>query len=288
MVHPQPRIEGQPSAKILPEVDVAGQFVFLLVYQIRGSAHLFSAHIFIPGTASVAEPVEAQRDTVSREELRTLIEGDSRHVIMRIETGILRTFPGRRRISVVYPMVSPVVKETQSSGSLFVMILQRKRSHAPRDSLVSVEQQCTNRPRIGSIEMCHVHVAPHVPMVGHLVSQLGIAAILFKPHVIPMPVGTVIGTGYHARKPSLADTVGQFRFQDIIRTVTRMQMGVYPVFLHLPRHDVDHAAHSVRAVQHRSGAPQHFHPFGQERLVGIGYRMTENAGILRMAVNQDH
>ena len=103
-----------------------------------------------------------------------------------------------------------------------------------------------------------------------------------------MPVGTVIGTGYHARKPSLADTVGQFRFQGIIRTVPRMQMGVYSVFLHLPRHDVDYAAHGVRAVQHRSGAPQHFHPFGQERLVGIGYRMTENAGILWMAVNQDH
>lgn len=123
---------------------------------------------------------------------------------MRIETGLLRTFPGRRRISVVNPMVSPVVEETQSPGSLFVAVLQRKRSHASRDSLVAVEQRCTDRPRIGSIEMRHVHVASHVPMVGHFVSQLGIATILFKAHVGPMSVGTVIRTGYHARKPSLA------------------------------------------------------------------------------------
>lgn len=82
------------------------------------------------------------------------------------------------------------------------------------------------RTGIGGIEMCHVYISMQVPVFSHFISQLGISAVLFKSHIGPMPVGPIVGARYHTREPSLADTVGEFRFQRVIRTITRMKMCI--------------------------------------------------------------
>ena len=67
-----------------------------------------------------------------------------------------------------------------------------------------------------------------------------------------------------------------------------MKVCIDPVFLHLPCYNINHASHSIRTVKYRGWPSQYLYTLGQKRLVGIGYRMTENPGILRMTVNHDH
>ena len=107
--------------------------------------------------------------------------------------------------------------------------------------------------------MCHVYISMQVPVFSHFISQLGISAVLFKSHIGPMPVGPIVGARYHTREPSLADTVGEFRFQRVIRTIARMKMCIDPVFLHLPCHNIDHASHSIRTVKYRGRPSQHLY-----------------------------
>ena len=52
------------------------------------------------------------------------------------------------------------------------------------------------------------------------------------------------------------------------------------------RHDIQHAAHGIRTIEHRGRSAQYLHTVGQQRLVAVRDRVAENTLILWMAVNQ--
>mgnify|MGYP000402929326 CR=1 FL=1 len=54
------------------------------------------------------------------------------------------------------------------------------------------------------------------------------------------------------------------------------------------QHNIYYATHGIRTVEYGCRATQYLHPVGQERLVGIGNRMSEDAGILWMPINKHH
>ena len=142
--------------------------------------------------SSVAEPVEAKGNAVSLEELGALIERNTHHVVTGVEAGILRPLSGKRSVSVVNPVVPPVIEEAPCAGSLFVVVFHGKRGYPARNALVAVEQWSRHRTGIGGIEMCHVYISTQVPVFGHFISQFGISAVLLKSHISPMPVGTIV------------------------------------------------------------------------------------------------
>lgn len=124
-------------------------------------------------------------------------------------------------------------------------------------------------------------------MGGDRVAHLGETAILFERHVGTVSVRAVVRPRYDARKAPLADTVRHLGLQGVPRSVTDIQICPDPLLLLSPGNDVDHAAHGVRTVQHRSRTSQHLYPFGQHRLIGVSYRMAEDTHILGLPVDQD-
>ena len=67
---------------------------------------------------------------------------------------------------------------------------------------------------------------------------------------------------------------------------TEVDMCPHAVALHLAGDDVQHAAHRIAPVEHRGGSAQHLHPFGHHRLVTVADRVTVDAVVLRMAVDE--
>ena len=102
--------------------------------------------------------------------------------------------------------------------------------------------------------MCQVHVARQRPCSRKLVSQLGVAAVLFEAHVGAVAVGAVVGAGDDAREASLADTVRQLGLQRVVGAVGGLQVGADALLALLARDDVDDAAHGVGTVEYRGGA----------------------------------
>ena len=90
------------------------------------------------------------------------------------------------------------------------MILQRKGSHAPGDALVIVNVRSGYRPRVGGVETGDVHIAPHAPVPGEIITQFDITAILFKSHIGAMSVRAIVGGSHRAAETSFSDAVGSF------------------------------------------------------------------------------
>ena len=101
-----------------------------------------------------------------------------------------------------------------------------------------------------------------------------------------MTVGAVVRAGHRAGEASGPNLVRDLGFDRVVGAVSGVEVGFDPVFVHPARHDVDDAAHGVRAVQYRSGAAHYLDPVGQHRLVGVGDRMPHQPHVLGMAVDQ--
>ena len=101
-----------------------------------------------------------------------------------------------------------------------------------------------------------------------------------------MAVAAVVRSRGDARKASRLHAVRSLGVQGIERAVTDVHIGVHGILPHLARHDVDDAAHRIRSVKHRGGAAHHLYPFGQHRLIGVGYGMPHETHVLRMAVDE--
>ena len=136
--------------------------------------------------------------------------------------------------------------------------------------------------------MGHIHIAAQIPVVGNLIAQLGIAVVLLETHVGAVTVGAVVRGADEACEFPFAYAVGHLALQGVERAVSQVDVGLYPLFAHPAGNDIDYPAHGVRPIEYRSRAAQYFHPFGQERLVGVGDRVTEDAGILWVAVDEYH
>lgn len=142
--------------------------------------------------SAIPEPVKAQSSAVTSEETGTLIEGNAHHIVIRKESLILRSFTGRRGIAIIDPMMAPVIEEANGTRGLLIMILHCQRRHATCNALVAVDQRRTCRSGIRGIEMGHVHVTPHIPVVSHLIAQFGISTVLLESHVRSMAVRAVV------------------------------------------------------------------------------------------------
>jgi len=67
-----------------------------------------------------------------------------------------------------------------------------------------------------------------------------------------------------------------------------MQVSASPILVHFAGHDIYYTTHGIRTVEYRCRTTQYLHPVGQKRLVGIGNRVPENAGILWVPINKNH
>ena len=134
--------------------------------------------------------------------------------------------------------------------------------------------------------MREVYVGVDVPLLRNPIAQLGIASILLESHILTVSVGAIVRSGDRTGETPVFQLVRGFGLQRVVGAVTGVDIGFHAVFDHFSRHDVDHAAHGVRTVQHRSGAAHHFDPVGQHRLVGIGNGMPHQPHVLGMAVDQ--
>lgn len=185
-------------------------------------------------------------------------------------------------------MAAPVVEEAQGPGSPAVVVLHGERSHAACDALVGIGHRVGHRPGLRGVEVHHIDVGPHVPRLRNLIAQLGITAVLLESHVGAVPVGAVVRAADHRREPSLADAVRRFRLQCVIGAVADVGISLHALLAHPAGDDVHHAAHRVRTVEHRCRAAQHFDPFGHQRLVGIGDRVSHQPHVLRVPVDEHH
>ena len=168
------------------------------------------------------------------------------------------------------------------------MVLQGERSHSSGDALICVQKGDCGASRIGSVEMGDIGIPPHVPCVRNFIPEFGIPAVLFKLQPVAVAVRSVIRSAHHAREASLPHPVGGFCLQSVVRAIPCGHVCFHAVILHLAGHDVDHAAHCVRAIQHGSWPPQNFHPFCQERLVSVSDGMPEQPHVLGMPVDKHH
>ena len=121
-----------------------------------------------------------------------------------------------------------------------------------------------------------------------VITQLEVSAVLLKTETRTVVVATAILSGNNAVKPTLPDAVGELSLERAVRAGAETDVGLHAVLTHLARHDVDHTAHGVGAVEHRGGAAQHLHPLGHHRLVRVAYGVAEDALVLRMAVDEHH
>ena len=110
-------------------------------------------------------------------------------------------------IAVIDFMASPVIEETQGAGALFIMVFESERSHAARDAGVIVYVRITGFARIGGLELRDVYIAPQFPGIVEVISQLGIAAVLLKLHIVAMPIGTVVRAGDNAAETSVCNVL---------------------------------------------------------------------------------
>ena len=229
-------------------------------------------------------PVCTHGQAVAAEKRDALIPRYAQHPVAGVEAVVQRLFAGR--VSVVDSVPAPVVEETQGSGGLAVVVAQSERCHAAGDVLAVVENGRRDGARVLGIEMREVHVGVNVPPFRDPVTQLGVTAVLLESHVPAMAVGAVVRAGHRTGETSGPNLVRDLGFQRVVGAVTGMEVGFDPVFVYLARHDIDDAAHGVRAVQHRSGAAHDLDPVGQHRLIGVGDRMPHQPHVLGMPVDQ--
>ena len=238
----------------------------------------------VPRFAAEVEVVEAYRQPVAGEELRTLVPRHPQHSVARVEPVVERF--AARGIAVVDLVPPPVVEEAQGARRAVVAVGQGGGGPSARDARVVVDERRRHLARIRCVEVRQVHVARQRPCSRKLVSQLGVAAVLFEAHVGAVAVGAVVGAGDDAREASLADTVRQLGLQRVVGAVGGLQVGADALLALLARDDVDDAAHGVGTVEYRGGAAYDFDALGQHRLVGVGDRMSHEPHILRMAVDE--
>ncbi|EEB22933.1 hypothetical protein BACDOR_04581 [Phocaeicola dorei DSM 17855] len=260
----------------------------MLIHHVAARAGAVAVHVLAPRMSPVAEPVEAEGNPVAFEKARALVERKAHHIVERIEAVVLRPLSGGGRVAVIDPMVAPVVEEAQRTGGFFVVILHSQRGHPPCDALVAVQQRGRHGAGVRCVEMGYIRIGPHAPAVGRLITQRGIAAVLLEVHIGTVSVRAVVRAADDTRKATFTNTVGQLRLQRVVGAVAGMQVGPHAVLVHPAGNDIHYAAHSVRPVEYGRRTAQHLHAVGQQRLVGIGYGVSEDAGILRMSVYQHH
>ena len=141
-VDAEPRIERQPCAERLSEVDVTGHLVLRLV-----DLRLFvSVEKPVPRFAAEVEVVEAHRQPVAREELRTLVPRHPQHPVARVEPVVERF--AARGIAVVDLVPPPVVEEAQGARRAVVAVGQGGGGPSARDARVVVDERRRHLARI--------------------------------------------------------------------------------------------------------------------------------------------
>ena len=60
-----------------------------------------------------------------------------------------------------------------------------------------------------------------------------------------MSVGTIVRTADDAGESSFTDTVGGFRLERVVGTVTDVGMGTYAFCLHFPGDDINNSSHRI-------------------------------------------
>ena len=148
MIDTKTCIEGHDTPYMLSEIHISRQFILELVYKHGPATCVLPCDEIIPCPAAIPEPVEADGNAVALEETCALIQGDSHHVIVGIESCRLRTLPFAWSITVVYPVISPIIKKTQSSRCPVILISDSQRCHSAGYTLVPVHKRRRHRAGI--------------------------------------------------------------------------------------------------------------------------------------------
>ena len=115
--------------------------------------------------------------------------------------------------------------------------------------------------------MCDVAIHISAPVLAQVIAQLHHAAILLKAHAGTVVVCALILRCYGRGEPTASHLVGCLSLNGTPAAGTQVYVGSHAVLFHLTRHDVQHAAHSVRAIEHGGWTTEHLHALCHQCLV---------------------
>ena len=110
-------IEGEPMADVLPKIDITGYFVLYLIDDVFTFSVSFTFDVTVLCFATEAVVVNSGSQAVAGKKLCALIPRYAHHVVVRVEPvwfGVILVV-GVGGITVVDPMVSPVVEKAQGT-----------------------------------------------------------------------------------------------------------------------------------------------------------------------------
>ena len=166
------------------------------------------------------------------------------------------------------------------------MIAHRGIHHATGDILVGLLERTGHRAGVGSVEVGDVGRQAGGPVLAEVIAQVQKAAILLKTHVGPMVVCPAVLRRHGTAEASLPHLVRGFGLHRAVAARPHVELGAHAIVVHPSRHDVHHAAHGIRAIEHRGGAADHLYAVGHHGLIGIADGMVEDVGILWMAIDE--
>ena len=183
-------------------------------------------------------------------------------------------------------MPAKIAIDAQCAARLIVVVLYCRRHHATGNPLVGIVHRIVRGSRIAAVEMGDVSINVSIPVLREVVAQFQIAAILLKAHARTMVVGTIVLRCYSRRELAAANLVGGFSLNGAVTAGPQVDMGLHAILVHRACDDVEHAAHSIRAVEYGGRTAQYFHTVGHQGLIAVADGVAINALILRMPVDK--
>ncbi len=205
-------IEGEPMADVLPKIDITGYFVLYFIDDVFTFSVSFTFDVTVLCFATEAVVVNSGSQAVAGKKLCALIPRYAHHVVVRVEPvwfGVILVV-GVGGITVVDPMVSPVVEKAHSSRCAFVAVFYGNRGHTAGDTLVCVDHRVGYLTRLRSVEVGDIYVAADIPIGRKFITQFGISPVLLESHISAMSVGSVVRTAYQAGKSAFSNAVRDF------------------------------------------------------------------------------
>ena len=183
-------------------------------------------------------------------------------------------------------MAPEVGKHAKCAAGTFVVILYGSGNDAARYPLSCAINRFHVLSGVRGIEMDNVCIYIGVPVRCEVVGKFQVSSVLFKTHIGTVVVGTAVLPSHHRRELALSDGVRRLAGDGAVGAGANSDVGTHTVLQHLPRHYVYHSSHSIAAIDYRGWSAEHFYAFRHKCLVAVADRMSIDAVILRMSVDE--
>ena len=280
IVDPYAKICRHPFGNLLVVVDIAGDFVLIVVFY---EVFFVAAEEIVPSFAAEVLIVESNCYARTAERTKVLIDsGSCDKVVVHVEVVFFGLIP---QVSVVDFVMSPVVEETDAARCVAVIIGGRDTCKSSENVGLGVKQWSVFWSRIVEVEIGEVEVGRYLPMVRYLISNFYKVGNLLETRIIAVTVGALVVCAKHCREFAILYACHSLQLCCAVASAREHKFSLDAVF-RLAGNDVDHSAHSVRAVKQRRRSAEHLHLVGHECLVCVGDWVTHQSCILRLTVDK--